>query len=274
MFPRDHINEISPLKHWMKDVASGNTPVFGVDHLDKPANSAAFLGVSRKSGLKDVFRPCLVLEIFEDSVYILIGSTDPRPPNRWVPLDGSQSLNGMPKDIMVKTVPNQAFKLPGRKGGYICFTHAFRVTPVLKHHSATPDRDVGITHIAPMNRPIQCLNASEILALHRLYWHGAPKLGSAEAQGDEGPGCGSGGASVGTGGGDGGDLEGGSPGGGGVSGPGGHGDGWSGGQGGIGGAAAGGVGGSSGKGAVDQTGGGCVDLAAVGDGGSGVNLKR
>ena len=74
MFSRDHINEISPLKHWMKDVASGNTPVFGVNHLDNPANSAGLLGVSRKS---DVFRPCLVLGTFEDSVHILIGSTDP-----------------------------------------------------------------------------------------------------------------------------------------------------------------------------------------------------
>ena len=107
----------------------------------------------------------------------------------------------MPNDIMVKTVPNQAFKLPGRKGGYICSTHVFKVTPVLKYHSATPDTDFGITHIAPMNRPIQRLNASEILALHRLYWHGAPKLGSAEAQGEEGSRDGSGGVPDGTGGG-------------------------------------------------------------------------
>ena len=52
--------------------------------------------------------------------------------------------------------------LPGRKDGCICFIHVFGVNPVLKHHSTTPDeKDVGITHIVPVNRPIQFLNARD-----------------------------------------------------------------------------------------------------------------
>ena len=118
MFPSEEINEASPLKHWMKNVALGDTPVFRVNHLDKLANKDGLLVAIRKSGQKNVFRPCLILETSENCVHLFIGSTRPRLLNRWFPIEESPLLEGMPNNLAVKTEPDEAF----RREGYICFT--------------------------------------------------------------------------------------------------------------------------------------------------------
>lgn len=105
MFPSEHVNEVSSLKHWMKGVAPGGMPVFGVQHPDNPANKDGLLGAGEKPGKKNVFCSCLILETFENYAHLFIGPIGPRLPNRWLSFEGSPPLEGMLNNIVVKTEP-------------------------------------------------------------------------------------------------------------------------------------------------------------------------
>ena len=218
LFPSS-VNEESPLQHHI--TTPGETPVFKVDHLYHGPSKARLWGVDRKKHGKSVYRTCLVVKRLERSAFILIGSTSPSHPRRWLPMEGFQSLPGQPATSVLSYPPGYFAENP--KPLFLCYTHVFQVSPVLKHSPALPQWEPGLVHIASMNtREVFCKNLGKIRCEHRSYWL------SGLAGGSEG------GAGGRAGGGDGGGTGGGAGGGagsgaGGGAGPGGRGGGAAGG---------------------------------------------
>jgi hypothetical protein len=130
------------------------------------------------------FRPCLVVGKLPESksVLIMIGSTQPYIPHRWIPFEGSPHLPGQPSS----SVKIQTPEATSARDGYLCYTHVLNVKPVLRWAEKPSARHPGIVHVSPPAveelLTLKCLNVDEILDKHRSYWE---KRGQKNTKGDD-----------------------------------------------------------------------------------------
>jgi hypothetical protein len=129
VFP-DCINEDSPLS---SRVPSGEVPVFQVEHLHR-RSKAGFWRVDRNCGLADYLRPCLVIQLLQESKSA-IGSTSPYYAHRWLPLGHDGFLPDQPRVSVHLSIP-EAFS--GPDPGYLCFTHILQVKPIKRYENKPP----------------------------------------------------------------------------------------------------------------------------------------
>ena len=182
------VNEASPLRHHV--TIPGVPPVFRAPHLDVPTSS----GIWKSIQGPNYYRPCLVVGPGGDgsSVFLFLASTNPRFSKRWLPLEGSPFLPGQPTITVATDPPGIFSNPPNGKYGYLCYTHVFRVTPVLRNSPRLLSQQPALVHVAQLDpqRIISCPNLVAIEAAHLTYWCREPSVSNDPDNKQEGGGHG------------------------------------------------------------------------------------
>jgi len=147
--------------------ADATPPIFHVEHLDTQKQDGMW-HVNRPK-VPNYFRPCVVVKLLgqSESAFIMVISSEPSVPSRWIPVLNTPPVPGEP-NLAVEVYP--AWDLVG----HLCYTHILHVRPVLRK-AAKPEVMPGIVHIAPPMSgqellQFSCNNMDDILALHVGYW--------------------------------------------------------------------------------------------------------
>jgi hypothetical protein len=144
-------------------------PIFHVEHLDTQKQDGMWHVNRQQEKVPNYFRPCVVVKLLgeSESAFIMVVSSEPSVPSRWIPVLNTPPLTGEP-NLSVEVSPTWDLV------GHLCYTHILHVRPVLRK-AAKPQVMPGIVHIAPPMfgqevLQFSCKNMDDILALHVDYW--------------------------------------------------------------------------------------------------------